>query len=123
MIVRDGRNVVHDLGPQRTFAPSMLRPIGVGPADESKTGPWTGASHKHLFAPKPTELSPFRTKGPRVTSPKPTTLRTETKTKTDKKAYDRQYAANRRANRTPEQREAARKYHREYKRRRNANAT
>ncbi len=98
----------------------MLRPIGVGPA-EYTPGAWTGKSHAHLFTPKPTELSPFKTKGAREPQPKPTPLRTY-KTH-DKKAYDKQYAAARRAARTPEQKLAAREYHKEYMRRRREQET
>lgn len=57
MLVRDGRNAVHDLGARRTFMPSMLRMIG----GEGTTGSggWTRDSHVALFTRK--ERPPART--------------------------------------------------------------
>ena len=37
MILRDGRRIEHDLGPLRTFEPSMMKAIGVEP---SGSGGW-----------------------------------------------------------------------------------
>lgn len=43
MIVRDGRGVVHDLGPRRTLSVSGMK-IAAGYGEEA-TGGWTSASH------------------------------------------------------------------------------
>lgn len=47
MIVRDGRNVVQDLGARRVFAPSLMRMIP-GPGSTGD-GAWTNGSMKVLF--------------------------------------------------------------------------
>lgn len=46
MLVRDGRNQVHDLGARRTFSPSLMKPI-IGYTDEP--GGWTNHSQHRIF--------------------------------------------------------------------------
>lgn len=48
MMVRDGRNVVHDHGPHRTLMPSLLKMIAGG-GGETGSGGWTRESHGGLF--------------------------------------------------------------------------
>lgn len=47
MIVRNARNEVKNLGPRRTFEPSMMKAI-VGYTDTP--GGWTGSAHHKIFA-------------------------------------------------------------------------
>lgn len=112
MMLRDGRGVLHDLGPRRALLISMLPYIGS--TETSGTGGWDRRLHTgpverpETPAPAPvTRVSAPRAKSPR--RPQTRAVRTQSK-----QEYDRQYAAARRAARDEAQRIADRAYHRAY---------
>jgi len=55
MLLRDGRNQLHDLGARRVFQPSMIKAI-VGYTDSP--GGWTGSDHHRIFATQPERKEP-----------------------------------------------------------------